>query len=841
MTHRFSRVLLLCFSLIMAGVWSPSSMAGNKSNSTAVSSSVTNKASNTSANTSDNSDDVPPAAGEPKTVKTADLDQLQKQLNDIKQQVSTTLKDHQLSVLNNQAIDVASQADSYMAILLPNLDQINTQLDVVGAKPVDGTLQESPEVTKKRNGLKADKAATEKQLDYAQTLKTTAINLSKQIVELRRSSLKTQLALDAGSILNARFWAPIFNPQQDDVDKFHNFCYQIRDAWQTAWQPEAFWGSLSLMLLAVAIWFGGRRLLEKGLVWFSISAFPDGRLRRSFLACATAIVTVVAITGGANLIYLVFARESELTPLVQSFANSMLALTTFSALIAGLGRSLLSIQRPSWRLMALPDAIAHSLRRYPAAMAIILMTFGTIEQMNSVIGTSVSSTIFGNGISSLLMGLLVWSATLRTNKVRRNVKSVGGHIDSRSTISGLIHLTTTLVSLTVLFALLIGYIPLARFLTYELVWFAIVLSCLYLLTKFVGDMIESLFSEHSASGRWIKQAFNLDSRYLEQATILFSAASYVLLILFALIALLNGTYGSTTPMTILDKVIEIMGSDSFGKINIVPADVFNAIICMIGGLYLLRSARRWLSNKFLPKTAMDTGMRMSIVTLFSNIGYVLLILITLSVLGIEWNKLAWIVSALSVGIGFGLQEIVKNFISGLILLTERPVKVGDLISISGVEGDIRRINVRATEIQLTDKSTVIVPNSQLISQNVRNVTMGHAQGVVTIPLTFPLDIDPEQVRGILLQAYAEHASILDTPAPSVTFSQLAPDGITLSVTGYVTSPRIIKVTKSDLLFDILKRLRAANVKLSSPQSLVVQNIPPDIAVAYSDNSQKESE
>ncbi|PYB17040.1 DUF3772 domain-containing protein, partial [Serratia marcescens] len=130
---------------------------------------------------------------------------------------------------------------------------------------------------------------------------------------------------------------------------------------------------------------------------------------------------------------------------------------------------------------------------------------------------------------------------------------------------------------------------------------------------------------------------------------------------------------------------------------------------------------------------------------FSNIGYVLVILITLAALGIQWSNLAWIVSALSVGIGFGLQEIVKNFISGLILLTERPVKVGDMIGIGGVEGDVRRINVRATEIQLSDRSTMIVPNSQLISQNVRNATMGNAQGVVTIALTFPTSIDPEQV------------------------------------------------------------------------------------------------
>jgi hypothetical protein len=138
-----------------------------------------------------------------------------------------------------------------------------------------------------------------------------------------------------------------------------------------------------------------------------------------------------------------------------------------------------------------------------------------------------------------------------------------------------------------------------------------------------------------------------------------------------------------------------------------------------------------------------------------------------------------------------LQEIVKNFVSGLILLTERPVKVGDMVSLAGVEGDIRRINVRATEIQLGDRSTVIVPNSQLISQNLRNVTMhNNTQGVATLQLTFPLNTDPEAVRDLLLDVYRENEAILDIPAPSVTFSQLAPNGITLSVTGYVNSPRI---------------------------------------------------
>jgi small-conductance mechanosensitive channel len=248
----------------------------------------------------------------------------------------------------------------------------------------------------------------------------------------------------------------------------------------------------------------------------------------------------------------------------------------------------------------------------------------------------------------------------------------------------------------------------------------------------------------------------------------------------------------------------------------------NAFLCLVVGWYVLRSTRRWLDNDFLPKTMMDRGLRASLVTLFTNVGYVLIIMLTLSMLGIEWNKLAWIVSALSVGIGFGLQEIVKNFISGLILLTERPVKVGDLVSISGVEGDIRRINVRATEIQLSDKSTVIVPNSQLISQNVRNATMGNAQGVATIALTFPLDIDPEQVRNLLLMAYTLHESILDAPAPSVSFKELGPNGIVLSVTGYVNSPRMVSSTRSDLLYEILKMLREAGVSLSQTQTMILE-------------------
>jgi small-conductance mechanosensitive channel len=367
-----------------------------------------------------------------------------------------------------------------------------------------------------------------------------------------------------------------------------------------------------------------------------------------------------------------------------------------------------------------------------------------------------------------------------------------------------------------IFGLLVGYISLARFITYEVVWLYIVIASFYLLMQLFRDLCDYLFSPKQPSGKAIKQLLGIGDVRLEQIEVVVAGIGRAALLLIAVITTIVGGIGATFGQ-LTDRVSAILGGDGLRKLNIIPGNLLNAVLALLIGIYLIRSLRRWLDNEFLPKTDMDPGMGASLSTLFSNIGYVLVILMALSSLGVKWTNLAWIVSALSVGIGFGLQEIVKNFVSGLILLTERPVKVGDLISISGVEGDIRRINVRATEIQLSDRSIVIVPNSQLISQNLRNITMGgSAQGVATLELVFPLDIDPEQVKTLLYTTYCEHETILDKPSPVVRFSNLSPEGITLTITGYVSSPRIVSTTKSDLLFEILKRLGEAGIELAKP-------------------------
>ncbi|KWE65933.1 mechanosensitive ion channel protein [Burkholderia ubonensis] len=755
----------------------------------------------------------------------AELKQMQVQQDRIKQQTSAATNGKVLDSLADSTQALSAAVDKLSAQLVPQRAKIQAQLDVLGPPPAPGAAPETPAVEQQRATLNARKAQIDAALKQAADQKGNLANLTDQFSKLNRSLLKNQLVLRSGSIFGAQFWLPLFRLPPDDAQRLGDFDEQLVAMLKSAWQPGQRIVTTLLLLAALAVWIVGRRLVERGLAWFCVNRLPETRLRRSALALSTAVTTLLTTGVAVQLLYVALARRYDLTPTLSDLWDEFAKLALTCALIAGLGRALLCTRHPSWRLPALADPVARAMRPFPGVLAGLLLVSGTLEEINRIVDTSLSVTLFGRGIVALVVTLTVGASLLRANRVRSALAAAGEAPEQRSTLAGLIHAGVSLAIVVSLLALMIGYISVARFITFELVWFEIVLCSVYVLTQLTRDACATLFNANLSSGKQIKHLFGLGDRHLEQAQTVLSGLGTSLLMLFAVIALLTGGFG-TTPGDLLDSLVAVVGGQKLQSLNIMPDRIINAVIGFAVGLYLLRSVRRWLDNEFMPALGMDPGMRASLVTLFSNVGYALIVLMTLALLGVRWDKLAWIVSALSVGIGFGLQEIVKNFVSGLILLTERPVKVGDMISISGVEGDIRRINVRATEIQLSDRSTVIVPNSQLISQNLRNVTMGNStQGVATLVLTFPLNTDPEQVRDLLLDAYREHPSILEKPAPSVTFSQLTPDGITLSVTGYVASPRIAGSTKSDLLFEILKRLRAAQISLSSPRMLMVQNMP----------------
>ncbi|MBU3895650.1 DUF3772 domain-containing protein [Serratia rubidaea] len=749
------------------------------------------------------------------------LKNTQKQLDSIKQQVSKTSTDNQLSKLQLSISEQLTGMNKLATDLRSTQEKLQGRLDILGPPPVPGSYAETTTVAQQRNELSNRAVLLAAMIKRTQAIKANMLDLDQQIDHLRQARFKTQLVLNTGSILSTRFWAPLIQPSNDDIQRLEQLNTALKMAWNASWQEEWRYGTFGLLLLVVIIWSWGRYFFESLLAWVSMRFLPDGRLRRSFMLMATVAVTLISAEITLNLLHQAFTRVQPIPIFLQDLTITFHRLAMFCVLISGLGRAALSLNRPSWRLVQLDDAVAVKLRYFPSLLAVLTLMFGTITLLNNEVNVSLGTIIFSNGLAVGVFDIMLLSIALYSQYTRLRLERQGQQIKQSSTLSGLIYIAVLACLLIILLSLLAGYISFASFLMYLMIWIVLVLMVFYFCMLFTTDLIGAVFSLQTVSGKTLKKLLNLKEHNLEQITIITTAVAKCTLLLLMILSFFSGSFGTTTPEMLLEKIITFLTDKGLKQFHIVPVNLLNALIILPLGIYVLRVTRRWLNNELLPKVISDIGIHTSLVALFSNVGYVLLILITLATLGIQWNRLAWMVSALSVGIGFGLQEIVKNFISGLILLTERPVKVGDIIGIGGVEGNVRRINVRATEIQLSDYSTMIVPNSQLISQNVRNATMGNAQGVVSIALTFSTEIDPEQVRNILLSVYNDHDNIMETPEPYVLFSQLGPDGIILSVTGYVPSPRMVGVTKSALLFNILKLLREQHVSMSNPQKVMV--------------------
>jgi len=748
----------------------------------------------------------------------AGVEQLGARLELIRQRVSADSDDGLLSNLRQSALAVQARAEQNAADIGTALSRTEDQLKVLGP----ATPNEAESLTTQRNDLTDAQKDLQKQLERANQLDKNAQDLAAQIVNLRRSQFNSQIATRYPPPLSPSFWSNLIRPTDDDLTRLQSMRAQIGDAFATIWRPEHRAPFIASLIVAVLLWIPGRRLLEQLLTKAMIRWIPVGRLRRSALAVAVSLATILTLGGGATVIHEGMNWHDQLSGNMQSLGDQMLSLVIFCTFTAGLGRALLAVQRPSWRLPDLPDPVATALSPFPWLMAWMLLVLGTVDRINSSSGASLALTVAVNGITALATALLYGIALYRYRIARREAE---GH--ETSPLASILVFAMLLTVLLIMLALVTGYLSLAYFFAGKLLWASVVCATGYLLTSLFVDLCEVLLSPRQPIGERLAENLGVDPRHQAQFATLLTGAGRTLLVLSTL--LIAFSTSGTSPGELLQGLVQLVESgQSLGRLNIVPQDILLALGTLAAGLFGLRLLKRWLADDLLPETRMDAGMRASLVTLVGYIGMVILVLLVLSALRINLTSLTWVVSALSVGIGFGLQAIVQNFISGLILLTERPVKVGDWVSLTGgVEGDIRRINVRATEIQMSDQSTVIVPNSQFISQNVRNVTMSNALGVVSISLTLPLDTDVLKVREVLLAAFAEHESITATPAPSVTFKELGATGLTLGISGYVNSPRAVATARSDLLFTILGRLRELGIPLSSPQSMVLQQpLPP---------------
>lgn len=266
--------------------------------------------------------------------------------------------------------------------------------------------------------------------------------------------------------------------------------------------------------------------------------------------------------------------------------------------------------------------------------------------------------------------------------------------------------------------------------------------------------------------------------------------------------------------------------------NVTLASILALIFWTIVVIFLVKVLGNWLKRSLLVKLGFDAGSREAIATIFTYSAGTLAFVVVLQATGFNLNSLTFLAGGLGLGLGFAVQELAKNLISGLTLLLEQPVRVGDFVQLDNLSGIVQKISIRSTTIRTGDGISVIVPNLQLVTNKIINWSHQDPVSCINIPIGVAYESDPALVAEILLGAAYTEPKVLSDPAPSVQLTQFDGDALALELSVWIGEPQAKSVVISSLNFVIQHELRERGIKTPSRQrDLWIRN-PEDLQEAF---------
>jgi small-conductance mechanosensitive channel len=691
----------------------------------------------------------------------------------------------------------------------PKVAAAKKELDALGPPPAKGAPPEAADVAAQRKELTDRWVKIQGEVKKANVALGRTTKLLTDISDIRRNRFVDRIMIRGPSPLSPALWSralpEIVSISESLIDsvietaKSDEFRRSMRDA--------ALPTSIAVILAIILAWPLRRWILRR------FGRDPQNS-QPGFMDAMRATLVVGATraflpTAAAAIVYMVVITENLLVNAGKDIAEAVLLAFVLFTWTLAFFRASLSPTRPAWRIVSVPTRFARGIRGAVIGLALTFAAHLVLSEIIAVYGARLAVAVVRDyGLTIIVTGFLLFPMLRQRMWISEEDPEEKPRWRSLRILFAI-----ALVTLPILGAF--GYVALSRFIVTQFV----MTGGLLLFIMIVHRLGREFINQAVATENWLGERLRIALRMEEISAIRIQfwvglAYDAVLIALGVIIGLF--VWGADSK-----DVGEWLYQAFFGfKIGQFTFSFFNlavAILVFVVLITVTRFIQRILSEQVLPQTALDTGLQQSIHISVGYVGIVIAAIAAIAAVGFDLSNFAIVVGALSVGIGFGLQNVVNNFVSGLILLAERPVKVGDRIIVGDQQGIVKRIKVRATEIQTFDRANVFVPNSEFISKPVTNLTYADKMGRIIIPVGVAYGSDTRKVRDTLLKIASEHPGVLKDPAPSAVFRGFGDSALNLELRCFLEEvEKAIGVT-SDICFSIDDEFRKEGIEIPFPQ------------------------
>ncbi|NHQ75962.1 mechanosensitive ion channel family protein [Roseovarius gahaiensis] len=674
------------------------------------------------------------------------------------------------------------------------ISTVQRQLEALGPLPENG--QESDGIAAQRQELTDRLGELQAPVRRAELAHSRADGLIKGIDQILRDR-QTDALLDFGPIpLNPVHWPGTVTTLLESAGALHS---EAVSQWSRPSQPDQLLGALPVSGILLLL---GGVLLARGRRWsrqLTRRVLQDGESAVRWIAAFVVSLGSFAVPFfGLFLIVVAVWFTGLLGTRTQQFIETVL----YASLIYLVARWLASRIFPSDDVRSAPLCLEEDARWagrwYGALLGLVMGLHHVLERVKEIFGWSEAA---GNVVFfplAVLAALLLWRLGGLLVLHSAETADDSGEETHRARMTRL--LGRLLVVLAVIAPVLaaVGYVSLSKFLLFPSVLTLMGLAALVVLQRLVIEIYAAVTGNRAGAG---------------ESLIPVVVGSVLVLLSMPVFALIWGA--RVTDLT--ELWTQFVDGVTIGDTRISPTIFLTLAIVFVFGLVATRLLQGALKNSVLPKTKIDPGGRNAIVSGIGYVGIFLAALIAITSAGIDLSSLAIVAGALSVGIGFGLQNIVSNFVSGIILLIERPISEGDWIEVGGQHGTVRDISVRSTRIETFDRTDVIVPNADFVSGTVTNYTRGNTIGRVIVSVGVAYGTDTRRVEEILLEIAKAHPLVLLNPAPYIVFQNFGASSLDFEIRAILRDVNFVLNVKSDMNHEIARRFAEEGIEIPFAQ------------------------